>query len=249
MSGPDQSIYDDVAHHWWQQDVRWLRILQGLTPVRISLFGPVAGDWRGRDVLDLGCGGGFMSEALARMGANVTGVDPSELAIEAGKRHAAGEALSIDYRVGVGEAIPAGSDSFDIVVCVDVFEHVSDLQAVAQEIARVLRPGGLLLFDTVNRTALSRFVLVTLGETVLRLLPRGAHDFESFIRPEELRLILLGAGLEMGPVTGLGPRSVTRRLDLTFGRIPTKAVLYLGHARLRAKRSFSARPSLCAKPS
>ncbi len=234
MSGPDVSIYDAVAHRWWEQDVRWLRVLKGLTPVRLSLFQPIVGDWRGRDILDLGCGGGFMSEALARMGARVTGVDPSKPAIEAAKRHSAVEKLDIDYRAGAGEAIPAGDNSFDIVVCVDVLEHVSDVQAVAREIARVLRPGGLLLFDTVNRTALSRLVLITLGEKILRLLPRGAHDHQRFIRPDELRSILRRAGLEMGPVVGLGPRSLTRRMDVTFGRVPTRAVLYLGHARLRS---------------
>lgn len=232
MSQPDATIYDKVAPRWWNRDVRWLRVLQGLAPVRLDLFAPIVGTWAATDVLDLGCGGGFMSEELTLRGARVTGVDPSSAAIEAAREHARGEALDIDYKVGVGEAIPAPACAFDIVVCVDVFEHVDDLRGVAHEIARVLRPGGVLLFDTINRTALARLVMITVGENILRLLPRGTHDYRRFIRPEELRSVLAEAGLSMGLVVGLGPRSVTRRLDLVFGRVPLAAILYLGHAHL-----------------
>jgi 2-polyprenyl-6-hydroxyphenyl methylase/3-demethylubiquinone-9 3-methyltransferase len=226
-------IYDDVATRWWSGEVRWLRVLQGLTPVRLRMFAPVVGGWADRKVLDLGCGGGFLSEELAKAGARVTGVDPSAPAVEAARLHARAQDLTIAYEVGAGEAIPAEDQSFDVVVCVDVLEHVTDLRAVIREISRVLRPGGLFLFDTINRTALARFVIVTLGERLLRLLPRGTHDPRQFIRPDELRELLETAGLDMTPVVGLGPRWLTRRLDLVFGRVPTTAVLYLGHAKRR----------------
>jgi 2-polyprenyl-6-hydroxyphenyl methylase/3-demethylubiquinone-9 3-methyltransferase len=231
MRETDVSIYDRAAQDWWSGQLRWLRVLQGLVPVRLGLFDGVVGDWSGKDVLDLGCGGGFMAEAMARRGARVTGVDPSRQAIAAARAHATVSGLAIDYRVGLGEAIPADDATCDAVVCVDVLEHVSDLHQVAREIARVLRPGGLLLFDTINRTALARFAIVTLGERILRLLPPGTHEPAQFIRPDELRLALAQAGLAMGPVVGLGPRSVTRGMDVGFGRVPTTAVLYAGHAR------------------
>jgi ubiquinone biosynthesis O-methyltransferase len=228
---PDQKVYDDVAGRWWSGEVRWLRVLQGLTPVRLRLFAPVVGDWKDKDVLDLGCGGGFLAEALACAGARVTGIDPSGPAIDAARAHACSQGLDIAYAIGTGEAIPNSDHSFDVVACVDVLEHVHDLRAVVGEVARVLRPGGLFLFDTINRTALARFVIVSLGEKVVRLLPPGTHEPGKFIRPDELGHLLAEAGLDMAPVIGLGPRWITRRFDLVFGRVPTTGVLYLGYAR------------------
>ena len=119
----------------------------------------------------------------------------------------------------------------DVVVCVDVLEHVEDLAQVVAEIARVLRPGGLLLFDTINRTFLARFVMITLGERVLRLLPPGTHDPAKFITPPELRALLRREGMEISSMEGIGPRSLNRRLDLCFGRYPTLSAMYIGSAR------------------
>ena len=173
-----------------------------------------------------------MSEALARRGARVTGVDPSPAAIGVAGDHARREGLSIDYRVGAGESIPLGDDSFDSVVCVDVLEHVEDLDRVLDEIRRVLKPSGLFLFDTINRNSFASFVVVSLGETWLRLLPRGTHDPARFIRPAELQRKLVERGFEVGRFAGLGPRGINRKLDLTFGRLPSLAIMYAGHASL-----------------
>jgi ubiquinone biosynthesis O-methyltransferase len=227
----DLSIYDRFADVWWEGSPRWLRTLRAMVPARLAHFDPIAGDWRGRRVLDLGCGGGFMAEALARRGALVVGVDPSAPAIAVARRHAAAAGLAIDYRVGTGEAIPLADGAVDIVVCVDVLEHVEDLARVVGEVARVLAPGGLFLFDTIDRTALASFVMVTLGEGVLRLVPRGTHDPARFVRPAELGGLLAAAGLAAGPCRGFGPRGVDRRLDLVFGPWPSTAVQYLGSAR------------------
>ena len=117
------------------------------------------------------------------------------------------------------------------MVIVDVLEHVADVAVVVTEIRRVLKPGGLLLFDTLNRTRLAAFAFVFLGEDVLRIGPRGTHDPMKFIRPAELLAILAEAGFEIAPVVGLGPNGVNRRLDVTFGRLPTTALMYMGHAR------------------
>ena len=181
------AMYDTGADDWWTGKTRWLRLLNNMVPPRLAYFNPIVGDWRGKSVLDLGCGGGFMAEPLARQGARVIGVDPSAPAIAAAKRHAEESGLAIDYHVGTGERLPVADNAVDIVVCVDVLEHVHDLDAVIGEIRRVLKPGGLFLFDTINRTWLSKLVIVTLGEIVLRLGPRGTHDPALFIRPEELR--------------------------------------------------------------
>jgi 2-polyprenyl-6-hydroxyphenyl methylase / 3-demethylubiquinone-9 3-methyltransferase len=131
----------------------------------------------------------------------------------------------------VGEALPYDDAIFDAVVCVDVLEHVGDLNMVLEQVARTLRPGGLFLFDTINRNPLARLATITIAEDVLRLLPRGTHDPAMFIKPRELQRALQGAGLVPGPITGLGPRGINRRGDLIFGPLPLTAVLYMGTAR------------------
>ena len=226
----DLTIYDRVADSWWSDDIRWVRTLKNLVPGRLAWFDRQI-DWQGLDVLDLGCAGGFMAEALAARGAQVIGIDPAADSIAAARAHANAQGLRIGYDVGVGEALPYDSASFDAVVCVDVLEHVADLTKVLAEVARVLRPGGMFLFDTINRNPLARLATITVAEDLLRLLPRGTHDPAMFIKPRELRAGLQGAGLVPGAITGLGPRGINRRFDLTFGPLPLTAILYMGSAR------------------
>jgi ubiquinone biosynthesis O-methyltransferase len=229
----DLSIYD-VSTDWWDGKTRWLRTLQNLVPARFAFFDPIVGDWRGLRVLDVGCGGGFMAEALAKRGAIVTGIDPSSGAIASARRHAQASDLTIAYRVGSGEHLPFADGVCDIVVCVDVLEHVEDLDQVLVEVRRVLRPGGLFLFDTINRTWLASFIMIAIGENLMRLLPRGAHDPARFIRPKELAGKLGAVGLNAGRFAGFGPCGLNRRLDFAFGSLPTLAVQYLGEARVAA---------------
>ena len=226
----DLSIYDKVADQWWSDDIRWVRTLKNLVPGRLAWMDRQI-DWTGKKVLDVGCAGGFMAEALADRGAIVTGIDPAGDAIAAARAHARGNGLDISYDVGQGEALPYPDAEFDAVVCVDVLEHLQELQQVLNEMARVLRPGGLFLFDTINRNPLARLATITIAEDILRLLPRGTHDPAMFIKPKELRQAMSRSGLLPGPVTGLGPRGINRRGDLTFGRLPMTTILYMGTAR------------------
>lgn len=229
----DLTIYRTYAPNWWDGSQRFLRLLHNIVPARMRHFSKLIDDWTNKSVLDLGCGGGFMAEALARKGARVVGIDPSAPAIEAAREHAREQGLSIDYMVGSGERIPLQSASIDCAVCVDVLEHVDDLDAVLDETRRVLKPGGLFLFDTINRTPLATLVLVHCGETILGLLPRGTHDPKKFIRPAELSAKLSERGFAMGPIVGLAPIGINRRLDFTFGRFPSVQIMYMGHAVLR----------------
>ncbi|MEP3440704.1 MAG: bifunctional 2-polyprenyl-6-hydroxyphenol methylase/3-demethylubiquinol 3-O-methyltransferase UbiG [Sulfitobacter sp.] len=223
-------IYDDVAAQWWSDDVRWIRTLRNMVPGRLRYFDKLV-DWRGKAVLDLGCAGGFMAEALDDRGALVTGIDPAKESIAAARAHAQGRAIT--YDVGVGEALPYSDCTFDTVVCVDVLEHVQDVEAVLKEVHRVLKPGGMFLFDTINRNVLARLAAITLVEDILKLLPRGTHDPDKFIKPAELASALQAAGFSLGPLTGLGPWGINRRGDLIFGQLPLKTVIYMGSAQKR----------------
>ncbi|KUF08666.1 bifunctional 2-polyprenyl-6-hydroxyphenol methylase/3-demethylubiquinol 3-O-methyltransferase UbiG [Pseudoponticoccus marisrubri] len=225
----DLEIYNTHAAQWWSDEIRWVRTLKNLVPGRLAWFDHHV-SWEGAEVLDLGCAGGFMAEALTTRGARVTGIDPAEAAIAAGRARAQEVGQTIRYDVGVGEDLPYDDASFDMVVCVDVLEHVSDLRRVLAEVARVLRPGGVFLYDTINRNPVSRLGAITVAEDLLGLLPKGTHDPELFIKPEELRAALETAGLRPGPTKGLGPRGINRRGDFTFGPVPTRAVIYMGVA-------------------
>ena len=236
----DLTIYDNVAEQWWSDEIRWIRTLKNLVPGRLSWMDRQI-DWRGKRVLDLGCAGGFMAEALVERGALVTGIDPAEDAIAAAQAHAEQVGHDIAYDIGVGEKLPYADSAFDAVVCVDVLEHVQDLSQVVKEIARVLNPDGLFLFDTINRNPLARLATITVAEDILRLLPRGTHDPALFIKPAELRSAMKDAGLVPGRFTGLGPRGINRRLDLTFGPLPLTAIMYMGVAHRRGGSTRSAR--------
>ncbi|HEX7110375.1 MAG TPA: bifunctional 2-polyprenyl-6-hydroxyphenol methylase/3-demethylubiquinol 3-O-methyltransferase UbiG [Aestuariivirga sp.] len=227
----DLSIYDTYAAHWWDGSQRWLRTLQNLVPARLNHFDRVV-NWQGKNVLDLGCGGGFMSEALARRGATVTGIDPAEKAIAIAQRHATQQNLSIRYLVGSGEKLPVTDASLDYVICVDVLEHVFDLGQVIGEVRRVLRPGGTFLFDTINRTWLAALVVVFFGERIFRILPVGTHDPDKFIKPAELATQLTARGFTVSDFSGLGPRGLNSKLDFVFGGLPSTSIMYMGHATL-----------------
>jgi 2-polyprenyl-6-hydroxyphenyl methylase/3-demethylubiquinone-9 3-methyltransferase len=227
----DLEMYDAYADRWWSGEATWLRTLHNMVPARLKFFDRLVGDWRGKTVLDLGCGGGFMAEAMAEKGARVTGLDPAREALAAARRHAEAQGLAIDYREGQGEALPFADGTFDIVASCDALEHVDDLGRVLDEVARVVKADGLFLFDTINRNPVASFVAVTMAERVLRMLPRGTHDPDLFIRPEDLKRSLERRGFAVGRFQGLGPTGVDRRGDLTFGLVPLTAVNYLGSAR------------------
>ncbi len=230
----DLTIYDRYAADWWSGRYRFLRTLQNLVPARFNYFDSVVTDWQSLSVLDLGCGGGYMAEALCERGAKVIGLDPAQSAIGVARSRAAEMNMDIDYRVGMGEAIPVESASLDVVVCVDVLEHIPKWPEVLAEIHRVLKPGGVFLFDTINRSFFARFVAIILGEYLLRILPVGTHDGKLFIKPKEIHKELSRLGFHVQPFKGLGPKGINRRFDITFGLLPFQSVMYIGAAKRSA---------------
>lgn len=246
----DNQIYDRLAATWWRPGSA-LGGLDTLNPGRFAYLDRVLGArglrYGDLEVLDLGCGGGLMSEAYARRGARVTGVDPSNASLKVARAHAHESGLSIRYERGLGEALPFPNASFDLVSCCDVLEHVDDLDTVSRQIARVLRPGGLFFFDTINRTWLSWLFVIEVFQEWLHLIPPGTHDWDMFIVPAELRASLARAGLDLRDLTGLGPsldplglgrallHRATGRLDhrdalALVGPSPFASLLYMGWA-------------------
>ncbi len=194
-----------------------MTLLRQLNPARAAYFRRVCaracgrdahdgGDLRSLRVLDVGCGGGFLAEALARWGAQMSGVDASAATIEVARRHADAQGLRIDYHVADAAQLPFADGAFDAVVSSDFLEHVSDrLDAVVAEQARVLRAGGLLGFETVNRTWRARLVLIWLGQRILRVAPPHLHDARLFVRPRDLEDCLLRHGVRVDETHGLVP--------------------------------------------
>ncbi len=164
----------------------------------------------GKRAADVGCGAGLIAEPLARLGAAVTAIDAAAENIAAARAHAEGQGLAVDYRVGGVEALEG---RFELVTCLEVVEHVADVDAFLAGLAGALAPGGLLILSTPNRTTLSKLALITIGEGTGRI-PKGTHDWNRFLTPDELTTRLAAAGLAVSDVTGLG-WSPTRGFQLT----------------------------------
>lgn len=235
MVANDLGIYDREATHWWQP-VGPFATLRHLNPPRFRFFDRFVPSWAGLRVLDLGCGGGLTAEVVAARGAQVIGVDRSLPSLRVAQRHGQEGGLSVGYASGDAGALALADHSVDAVVCVDVLEHVPSVPRVLAECARVLRPGGWLLFDTINRTWLARVVVVWLLERVVGTIPRGTHDWRMFITPAEMRRHLHETGF--GDLTLRGFDVVGRRpdgaLDVHFN--DNTAITYIGAARRGAAR-------------
>jgi 2-polyprenyl-6-hydroxyphenyl methylase / 3-demethylubiquinone-9 3-methyltransferase len=202
-----------MAEAWWDPAGKF-RPLHRLNPVRLSYirdqvaarFGRQALSNRplaGLRLLDIGCGGGLLCEPLARLGAAVTGIDAAGKNIAVARRHAEQSGIEIDYRQDTAEALAVRDESFDVVLAMEIVEHVADVPAFAAAAARLVAPGGILILSTLNRTAKS-FALAILGaEYVLRWLPRGTHDWRRFQRPSELAAALRPHGLALAEAVGV----------------------------------------------
>ena len=208
----DNEFYDREAPSWWSDTENPLLMMRYMmNPVRfayvIRRLVERSYEFRGRRALDIGCGGGFLTEEIARLGFDVTGIDPSAPSLVTARSHARALSLHIDYQEGVGEALLFPDNHFDLVFCVDVLEHVTDYRKVLAEISRVLAPGGLFFFETVNRTILSYIVVDFFMQRfpLTRMVPRGIHNWRYFIRPGELRSALTACGLSVQDVTGVRP--------------------------------------------
>jgi 2-polyprenyl-6-hydroxyphenyl methylase / 3-demethylubiquinone-9 3-methyltransferase len=202
-----------LASEWWDPTAKF-RTLHQIGPARLGYIRdelvrhfqrpatsmkPLAG----LTLLDIGCGGGLICEPLARLGGQVTGFDPANENIEAARRHAAGQGLTIDYQCGTVEELQERGRTFDAVTCLEVVEHVPDVGAFLKACAALVRPGGLLLLSTINRTMEAYLLAIVGAEYVLRWLPVGTHQWDRFVTPDELSAHLSSAGLGQFACAGL----------------------------------------------
>ncbi len=249
----DNRMYDRL--NWWDENA-WIHLLRtSLNPARFGYLIEVATqhglDPAASAALDVGCGGGLLAEDVARAGFAVTGVDPSEPSLERAREHASAEGLDITYVEGTGEDLPVDDASFDLVYCCDVLEHVDSVPAVLAEIRRALKPSGLFVYDTINRTLASKLVAIKAFQEweSTRFVDPNLHDWDMFIKPKELDRDLRAAGLEPRGQEGFKPRAnpvrlfrdmrAHRRGDISTSEFATRAVMkrsrdksvsYLGHA-------------------
>jgi 2-polyprenyl-6-hydroxyphenyl methylase/3-demethylubiquinone-9 3-methyltransferase len=216
--------FESLAHRFWDRDGEF-KPLHRLNPARADYIA-ARFPLEGARVLDVGCGGGLLAEALTRKGARVTAVDLAPAMIETARLHAAESGLTIDYRVqDAAELAAPAAPPFDVVCCMEMLEHVADPKAFVAILASLVRPGGAVFVSTLNRN-LKAFMLAIVGaEYVMRLLPRGTHEYERFIRPAELAAYARDAGLVLQHTAGLHYDPFADRCRLT-GDV---AVNYLAH--------------------
>ncbi len=219
----DNEFYDRLGDAWWDPKGR-MSALHEMTPVRLAYFDRIFRKFLGPATvqsgrfLDVGCGGGILTEAMARIGYPILGIDVSGGALRAARRHAEVSGIKVAYGRGSAYRLGCKSGSMDGVVASDLFEHLHDLPRAAAEAARVLKSGGVLAFDTVNRTWLSLTGAIWIVQKWLRLMPLHTHNWRMFITPGELQAVLSRCGLEMREVHGLSPVAPPLKLAYTLWR-------------------------------
>jgi 2-polyprenyl-6-hydroxyphenyl methylase/3-demethylubiquinone-9 3-methyltransferase len=218
--------FQAAASRWWDPQGE-MRPLHDLNPVRLQ-YVERSGSLSGRRIVDVGCGGGLLAEAMARKGAIVTGLDLAKDLLDVAKLHALDTGVEVHYLLESAEAHAAAhAGEYDVVTCMEMLEHVPDPAAVVSALGTLLKPGGHLFVSTLNRTLKAYAMAVVGAEYVLRLLPRGTHTYEKFIRPSELRTWATAAGLSIQDIAGLDYDPFSRRASLG----DDASVNYLVHLR------------------
>ena len=225
----DNSVYNTQEDIWWNENKVLHLLRTSINPVRVNYFKRILDQLQyqciGKSALDVGCGGGILAEEFAGIGFNVTGIDPSAQSLETASLHAKILHLSINYRKGAGESIPFSDNSFDVVYCCDVLEHVRDLPKVISEICRVLKPGNPFLFDTLNRTFISKLVAIKIWQEwkSTAFMPPNLHVWKMFIKPDELQSLLQDTGFVLKEFRGTSPNvSILKMISILRQRAKGK---------------------------
>ena len=218
MSNSDQAELDkfsQLAHRWWDVNSEF-KPLHDINPLRLEWIDSLAGGLQGKRVVDVGCGGGILSEGMARLGAQVTGIDLAEKPLKVARLHQLESGVQVDYRLIAAEDLAAAEpEAFDIVTCMEMLEHVPDPVSIMTACARMVKPGGWVFFSTLNRNPKSYLFAIVGAEYVLNMLPKGTHDWSKFIKPHELAAYARQAGLDSVELMGMtyNPFMKTYRLE------------------------------------
>lgn len=201
--------FGDLAHRWWDPHSEF-KPLHDINPLRLGWIDRVAG-LAGKRVVDIGCGGGLLTEGMAALGADVTGIDLSEKPLGVARLHLFESGLTVDYRQISAEAFAAERPgAFDVVTCLEMLEHVPDPASIVQACAALVKPGGQVFFSTINRNLKAYLLAVVGAEYVLNMLPHGTHDYDRFLRPAELARFCRNAQLAVEEVVGMSYNALTR---------------------------------------
>jgi 2-polyprenyl-6-hydroxyphenyl methylase/3-demethylubiquinone-9 3-methyltransferase len=228
--------FSRIAEEWWDPAGKFAPLHQ-LNPVRIGYVRDrAAAHWRrdalsgspldGLDLLDIGCGGGLLSEPMARLGATVTGIDAAERNIATASLHAEGQDLAIDYRATTAESLAEAGKKYDIVLALEIVEHVADVELFLRTCGALVKPGGLLFLSTLNRTAKSWALAIAGAEYVLRWVPRGTHDWKKFLKPSEVVRGLRGGAIEAQEIVGVVYSPLSRAWSLNKADLDVNYMLY-----------------------
>ncbi|NNP70677.1 bifunctional 2-polyprenyl-6-hydroxyphenol methylase/3-demethylubiquinol 3-O-methyltransferase UbiG [Acinetobacter sp. Ac_5812] len=203
--------FESISKNWWDRQGEFAP-LHRINPLRLGWIKSVANGIQDKKILDVGCGGGILAESMARDGANVLGIDLGEQSIQIARDHALLENIQkIEYRnIAVEELAALAPQQYDIVTCMELLEHVPHPASIIQACAKLLKPNGLAFFSTINRNPKSYLFTIIAGEYILKLMPKGTHDFTKYIRPNELRSFSKTAGLTQTDTIGLHYNPITR---------------------------------------
>ena len=205
--------FEALAHRWWDRDSEF-RPLHEINPLRVNWIDERVG-LAGKQVLDVGCGGGILSESMALRGATVTAIDMGEAPLAVARLHQLESGVEVDYRQSTAEALAEEMPGrFDVVTCLEMLEHVPDPASVIAACQRLVKPGGTVFFSTINRNPKAWLLAIVGAEYVLKMLPRGTHDFKKFIRPSELGAWCRDTGLEVQDIIGLTYNPLTKTYKL-----------------------------------
>jgi 2-polyprenyl-6-hydroxyphenyl methylase/3-demethylubiquinone-9 3-methyltransferase len=215
--------FSALAHRWWDPTSDF-KPLHDINPLRLAYIAERCGGLRDKAVLDVGCGGGILAEAMAAQGARVTGIDLSEKALGVARLHQLESGIKVEYRLLAAEALTLdAAGTYDVVTCMEMLEHVPDPASTIAACAQLARPGGKVVFSTINRNLKSYLFAIIGAEYMLRLLPRGTHDYARFLKPAEIAAHARRAGLESDAIVGMTYNPLTRAYRLE----PDAAVNYI----------------------
>lgn len=205
--------FEELASRWWDRESEF-KPLHDINPLRVDFIDRIGG-LQGKKVLDVGCGGGILSESMAHRGADVTGIDMGEAPLKVAKLHGLETGVSVEYRqITVEELAAEQPEQYDIVTCMEMMEHVPDPASIVEACSKLVKPGGFAFFSTLNRNPKSYLMAIVGAEQVLKLVPKGTHNFNKFIRPSELSNWIRTSGLQNLEMTGLTYNPLTKSYKL-----------------------------------